>query len=50
MMLANAGVRAGLLGGFATRCEGGMSDVVAAPHAVAETLDDVVERLLSLPS
>lgn len=43
-------VRAGLLGGFATRHEGGMSDVIAAPHVVAETLDAVVERLLSLPA
>ena len=43
-------VRAGLLSGFATRHEGGMSDVIAAPHVVAENLDEVVERLLSLPS
>jgi 2-haloacid dehalogenase len=43
-------VRAGLLGGFVTRLEGGMSDVVAAPHVVAEHLDEVVERLLALPS
>lgn len=43
-------VRAGLLGGFATRHEGGMSDVVAAPHVVAEALDEVVERLLALPT
>jgi 2-haloacid dehalogenase len=43
-------VRAGLLGGFATRHEGGMSDVVAPPHVVAEKLDTVVERLLALPS
>jgi 2-haloacid dehalogenase len=43
-------VRAGLLGGFATRHEGGMSDVIAAPHVVAESLDAVVERLLSLPA
>jgi 2-haloacid dehalogenase len=43
-------VCAGLLGGFATRHEGGMSDVIAAPHVVAENLDDVVERLLALPS
>jgi 2-haloacid dehalogenase len=43
-------VRAGLLGGFATRHEGGMSDVIAAPHVVAENLDGVVERLLSLPA
>ncbi len=43
-------VRAGLLGGFATRHEGGMSDVIAAPHVVAENLDEVVERLLALPA
>lgn len=43
-------VRAGLLGGFATRHEGGMSDVIAAPHVVAENLDTVVERLLALPA
>ncbi|MGQ0483092.1 MAG: HAD family hydrolase [Pseudonocardia sp.] len=43
-------VRAGLLGGFATRHEGGMSDVMDAPHAVAESLDVVVDRLLALPS
>lgn len=43
-------VRAGLLAGLATRMEGGMSDVVAAPHVVAENLDDVVERLLALPT
>jgi hypothetical protein len=45
--VAKAGaVRAGLLDGLATRYEGGMSDVVVAPHVVAERLDDVVERLL----
>jgi 2-haloacid dehalogenase len=43
-------VRAGLIGGLATRHEGGMSDVVAAPHVVADTLDVVVERLLALPT
>ena len=43
-------VRAGLLGGFATRHEGGTSDVVDAPHVVAGTLDEVVEGLLNLPS
>jgi 2-haloacid dehalogenase len=41
-------VRAGLLGGLATRVEGGMSDVFDPPHVVAETLDEVVERLLGL--
>jgi 2-haloacid dehalogenase len=43
-------VRAGLLAGFATREEGGMSDVFDAPHVVAERLDDVIERLLALPA
>ncbi|WP_051580171.1 HAD family hydrolase [Pseudonocardia acaciae] len=43
-------VRAGLLAGFATRQEGGMSDVFDAPHVVAETLDVVVERLLAQPA
>jgi 2-haloacid dehalogenase len=43
-------VRAGLLGGLATRYEGGMSDVVVAPHVVADSLDVVVERLLALPT
>lgn len=42
-------VRAGLLAGFATRLEGGMSDVFDPPHVVAETLDLVVERLLAQP-
>jgi 2-haloacid dehalogenase len=43
-------VRAGLLGGLATRLEGGMSDVFDAPHVVATNLDEVVERLLALPA
>ncbi|HEY4008325.1 MAG TPA: HAD family hydrolase [Pseudonocardia sp.] len=43
-------VRAGLLAGFATRHEGGMSDVFDAPHVVAEKLDDVAERLVALPT
>jgi len=43
-------VRAGLLAGFTTRLEGGMSDVFDAPHVVAERLDDVIERLLALPA
>ncbi|HWN34249.1 MAG TPA: HAD-IA family hydrolase [Pseudonocardia sp.] len=43
-------VRAGLLAGFTTRAEGGMSDVFDAPHVVAERLDDVIERLLALPA
>lgn len=43
-------VRAGLLAGFASRLEGGMSDVFDAPHVVAERLDEVIERLLALPA
>jgi 2-haloacid dehalogenase len=43
-------VRAGLIAGLATRLEGGMSDVITAPHVVAENLDVVVERLLALPT
>ncbi|HZZ50134.1 MAG TPA: HAD family hydrolase [Pseudonocardia sp.] len=43
-------VRAGLLAGLATRHEGGMSDIYDAPHVVAEKLDEVVERLLELPT
>ncbi|MGQ0838915.1 HAD family hydrolase [Actinokineospora sp.] len=42
-------LRAGLLAGFATRHEGGLTDLVARPHAVAETLDEVVATLLALP-
>jgi 2-haloacid dehalogenase len=43
-------VRAGLLGGLATRLEGAVPDVVARPHVAAERLDVVVERLLALPA
>jgi 2-haloacid dehalogenase len=43
-------VRAGLLAGLATRHEGGMSDVFDAPHVMAEKLDEVVERLVELPT
>jgi 2-haloacid dehalogenase len=43
-------VRAGLLGGLATRLEGAVPDVVARPHVAAERLDEVVERLLALPA
>jgi 2-haloacid dehalogenase len=42
--------RAGLLGGFATRHEGGISDVFDPPHVVAEKLDQVVEQLVGLPT
>lgn len=42
-------VQAGLVGGFATRLEGAVPDVVARPHVVAERLDAVVDGLLGLP-
>jgi 2-haloacid dehalogenase len=42
-------VRAGLVGGFATRLEGAVPDVVARPHVAAEHLDEVVEKLIALP-
>jgi 2-haloacid dehalogenase len=42
-------VRAGLIGGLATRLEGVLPDVVDRPHVVAERLDTVVERLIALP-
>ena len=41
-------VRAGLIAGLATRLEGGVNDVVARPHVVAERVDQVVSGLLSL--
>ncbi len=43
-------VRAGLVGGLATRLEGAVPDTVARPHVAAERLDVVVDRLLALPS
>lgn len=42
-------VRAGLVGGLATRLEGWVSDIVDRPHVAAERLDQVVEGLLGLP-
>jgi 2-haloacid dehalogenase len=42
-------VRAGLVGGLATRLEGAVPAVVARPHVAAERLDVVVDRLLALP-
>lgn len=42
-------VRAGLIGGLATRLEGAVPDVVERPHVAAERLDTVVERLIALP-
>ena len=43
-------VRAGLIGGLATRLEGAVPDVVERPHVVAERLDVLVDRLIALPS
>jgi 2-haloacid dehalogenase len=43
-------VRAGLVGGFATRLEGVVPDVVARPHVVAGLLDQVVDGLIALPA
>lgn len=43
-------VRAGLIGGLATRLEGAVPDTVVRPHVSAERLDVVVERLLALPN
>jgi 2-haloacid dehalogenase len=42
-------VRAGLIGGLATRLEGAVPDVVEPPHVAAERLDTVVGRLIALP-
>jgi 2-haloacid dehalogenase len=43
-------VRAGLIGGLATRLEGAVPDVVVRPHVTAERLDAVVDRLIALPA
>jgi 2-haloacid dehalogenase len=43
-------VRAGLIGGLATRLEGAVPAVVTPPHVAATGLDDVVDELLALPS
>jgi 2-haloacid dehalogenase len=43
-------VRAGLVGGLATRLEGAVPDVVVRPHVAAERLDEVVDRLIALPA
>jgi 2-haloacid dehalogenase len=43
-------VRAGLVGALATRLEGRVPEVMAAPHVTAERLDEVVDRLLELPA
>lgn len=42
-------MRAGLVGGLATRLEGAVPDVIARPHVTAQRLDDVVAGLLALP-
>jgi 2-haloacid dehalogenase len=42
-------VRAGLIGGLATRLEGVVPAVVTAPHVTGVGLDEVVEGLLALP-
>lgn len=42
-------VRAGLVGGLATRLEGRVPDVVDHPHVAAERVDLVVDGLLALP-
>jgi 2-haloacid dehalogenase len=42
-------VRAGLVGGFATRLEGAVPDVVVRPHVTGKRLDEVVDRLIALP-
>jgi 2-haloacid dehalogenase len=43
-------VRAGLIGGLATRLEGRVPDTIVRPHVAAERLDDVVKQLLDLPA
>jgi 2-haloacid dehalogenase len=43
-------VRAGLVGGFSTRLEGVVPDVVARPHVVGGLLDQVVDGLIALPA
>lgn len=43
-------VRAGLVGGLATRLEGAVPDVVTPPHVAARHLDEVVHRLIELPA
>jgi 2-haloacid dehalogenase len=43
-------IRAGLVGAFATRLEGRVSEVTRRPHVIAERLDDTVIRLLNLPA
>jgi 2-haloacid dehalogenase len=43
-------VRAGLVGGLATRLEGRVPDIVERPHVAAERVDQVVDGLLALPA
>lgn len=42
-------IRAGLIGGLATRPEGVVPETIDPPHVVATRLDEVVEELLALP-
>jgi 2-haloacid dehalogenase len=43
-------VRAGLVGGFASRLEGAVPDVMARPHVVGKDLAQVADRLIALPA
>ncbi|WP_214370418.1 HAD family hydrolase [Pseudonocardia sp. H11422] len=43
-------IRAGLVGGLATRLEGGVPRTIEAPHVYADSVDEVVDRLLALPA
>ncbi len=43
-------LRTGLVGGLATRLEGGVPATIDPPHAHATRLDDLVERLIELPA
>jgi 2-haloacid dehalogenase len=47
---AHGAVRAGMVGGLATRREGGASEVMDRPHVAAPRLDAVVDRLVALPA
>lgn len=43
-------VRAGLVGGFASRLEGAVPEVMARPHVVGKDLELVADRLIALPA
>jgi 2-haloacid dehalogenase len=43
-------IRAGLVGGLATRLEGAVPEVITQPHVTAERVDDVIDGLLELPA